>query len=465
MKNTYYLGIDLGTSSVKALLLSREGVVCKEKCAYAEEGPRGWWAATVRAVRTLCREADEVRAIGLSSQVGTYLTDTGEVLSWQSHAGEEELSVLLSRFSEDRFLSEIAMRHPALASYPLPRLAYIKKHFPAARAVMMPKDFLITRLTGNTVSDPYSWRGLANFRGGYADALLADLGLSFSLPALRAPTDLAGYLTAEAAEECGLSPGIPVAVGLNDFFAGLLGMGVIREGDCFELSGTSEHIGYIGAPSSGNLTVSGPYLRHAVTYGGTKASGIACSVALADYGAADLPADFAPTAHTPIFLPYLTGERAPVYDGNARGVFFGTDGETSRADMGYAMLEGVVFSLAHIADSISLPVSARLLTCGGSASNRLMASLKAELFGKEILLAAENDGSALGAGVIAAVSDGAYPDLETAVSALVSYTPIARPASEQRAKILRARFDLYRSLYPSLRQNFAKLQEIKEFYQ
>lgn len=466
MMKTYYLGIDLGTSAVKAVLTDGREVVLKEKADYPCEGADGFWAALCHVTQSVSAKGYAPTALSLSSQVGTYLTDRGDLIPWHGSEGEEELEEILARIPEERFLAEIGMRHPRLVSYPLPRLLFIKRRFPEVREVMMPKDYLIRRLTGEFVTDFYSWRGLCHAaRGEFSHTLLEEFGLSFSLPTPLSPTALAGSVSETAARETGLPVGLPVTVGLNDFYAALLGMGVVSVGDSFEVSGTSEHLGYIGEERTADEAVSSPYLTHFVTYGGTKASGTACKIALRDYRANELPPDFLPTPHTPVFLPYLAGERAPVYDTAARGVFFGLDGETTPAEMGYAMLEGVVFSLAHIAESISLPRGGALVTGGGSAKDRLMAEMKAELLGCEVRLCRESDSSAFGAAMLAAVGDGMFAGCQEAAASLVRYETIAIPCNGTRRRLLAARYEIYKSLYPALREGFSKLQETKELYE
>lgn len=458
--NGYYLGLDLGTSSVKALLANRDGVLCKEKEAYASATAKGWEDAVRRVIARLssCVGANAVLGIGLSSQVGTYLVDDGNILHWWEAYGRDELERIKNDVLQEEFLRDISMYHPDIISYPLPRLAYIKRNYPNVKRVRMPKELLTEMLTGRCVSDPYSWRGVYNFeRKDYARGLLERLKLDMELPALVSPTDVAGYVNEQAAKTLGLNVGTPVYTGMNDFFSGLLGMGVIHAGDCFEISGTSEHVGFIGEEICKDAPVSGHYLRHYVTYGGTKSSGASCDLALRELDARGLDVGFAPSVHTPIFLPYLRGERAPIYDENARGVFFGMDADTTRADLAYAVLEGVTFSLYDVASRMDMPKGGKLITGGGSAKDALMARIKAELFQKEILACKEGDTSALGAALTAMIGAGAYADYEEAASG-VEYEACALPMGKDRQHLL-WRFERYRSLYPTLKNEFKKWNE------
>lgn len=455
-----YIGIDLGTSSVKVLLVTAAGTQARAKCTYATAGPKGWCDALCKAIAELKKAVPltGVTAISLSSQVGTYITDSGEVVSWSDAAGDTELAEICGAVSDDEWMREIEMIHPSLISYPLPRLLYIKRHFPRCKAVMMPKEWLIRELTGEIVTDYFSWRGLCHSTNkAYSSVLLTRFGIDCTLPPVASPTDRAGYITKTAADKYGLPLHTPVYVGCNDFFAGLLGMGVWKEGAMFELSGTSEHIGGITACLKEDAFVSGPFFNGYATYGGTKASGVACDFAIQQLGIDGVTIDVL-DRQPPIFLPYLRGERAPIYDENARGVFFGISDTTEKQDMAYAVLEGVVFSLYHISESLGLDVPGRIITGGGSAKDVLMATLKAALFDGEIVRVIENDSSAFGAAILAMVGSGeALPEV---IENLVTYKTMARPDRKLQKRLLE-RYAIYKKLYADLADTFKDFTRLK----
>lgn len=460
MNDMKYLGIDLGTSALKLLLLSQDGSRQRTKCAYETTDPAGWLAALKAAITQLKQQdsLDDLAGISFSSQVGTYILDSGESISWQASCGAEELRQIKTAVSQEEFLEAIGMDHPELISYPLPRLLYIKKHFPKANAVCMPKELLIKALTGNLVSDFFSWRGLCHpGKEAYSQALLDRFGITLSLPTLAKPTDQAGVVTEEAAAVYGLPAGTPVYVGCNDFFAGLLGMGVWETDSIFELSGTSEHLGIITETPLKGAFVSGAYFNGCATYGGTKSSGVSCDFAIENFGIDDLAVGILEN-DPPIFLPYLNGERAPVYDPDARGVFFGIRPETTRREMAYAVLEGVVFSLYHIGSQMPLKPDVPMITGGGSSGNRLMAELKAALFDRPVLRAAENDASAMGAAMLAMTGAGLFSSLADA-TAMVAYEPVAQPNKALHTR-LQKRFAVYANLYSALKPSFQELKEI-----
>ena len=227
------LGIDLGTSAVKLLLRHGDGRIEKARAGYESISPEGWLGALKKA----CEQLDlrHVDAVGLSSQVGTFIIEEKYVVGWNEPAGIDELTELKARYPRELFLREIGMAHPDMVSYPIPRIMYFSKAFPGAKRICMPKELLLRELTGNYVSDMYSWRGLADLENCRYSPLFMDLlsctveGLE--LPPLVKPDTIAGTVTHEAAAVFGMPEGAPVYAGCNDFFAALLGCGIRREGD------------------------------------------------------------------------------------------------------------------------------------------------------------------------------------------------------------------------------------------
>lgn len=517
-----YLGIDLGTSSVKILLTEDARVMERASVIYEERTPEGWWAAVKKALSQLSGRK-KVSAISLSSQVGTYIINQKEVIHWNGPEGSTELEELLKRYPHEVFLAETGMTHPSLISYPLPRLAYAKKHFSPLTEVIQPKDMLIRRLCGKPVTDPYSWRGLANANSLQSDAHLRDEAnpeipgaTQFSahqpheanplnpeashysrrllreselseniLPPLTSPWSCSGKITPGAAEETGLPAGTPVYTGLNDFYAALLGMGISKPGDWFDITGTSEHLGVIcpSLPAQTDL-ISSPYLQGAVCYGVTASSGASLDFgrktfpeAIVNSGAQQIgdsttqsfsdlgmdnsedPAPFLPDA--PIFLPYLNGERAPIFDPYAKGAFYGITARCTKSHLAYSVLEGVAFSVYHIYEHLlnnpaASPDYTKALTAqpvvrisGGAGANPLLTYLKAELLQKTFSVVSETDASALGAVFVAMKGEGAIKGLEE-TEKLVSVSKEIKPDGRLRTDLLK-RFQLYKDFYTSIK--------------
>lgn len=464
MKNI--LGIDLGTSSVK--MIYDDGVnIHKVKEKYESISPDGWMAAIKKCASQL--DLTALRAVGLSSQVGTYLVDFKDVISWNAPQGKDELDEILSYVSREEFISEIGMPHPNIISYPLPRLLYIKKHYPDAKYVCQPKDWLCNELCRYYHTEKYSWRGLADLNGnGFSKSLLKRFGLdSFKLPRISGVNPMSSYLhiTREGSEKSGLPEGTKVTMGCNDFFAGLLGMGIINEGDAFDITGTSEHLGLLTAKISekDDGLVCGPYFKHNAHYGVTGSSGKSLDFGMELHDFKSLDIEKCLSAKPPIFLPYINGERAPIWDKDARGVFFGISEGCDKEILAYSVLEGVCFSIYHIYDTMGKPYMASLTVSGGASKDALMNKMKASLFNCPVYVPDETDSSAYGAMILASVGIGDHDNrfkdgasFSDIICELCRKNLAATP-DEKLGNNLRERFEIYKNLYPTLKDSFKSL--------
>lgn len=454
--NKNVLGIDLGTSSVKVLQRCQDGTTRSVSERYEEISCRGWWDAVCRSLEAL--DLTETVAIGLSSQVGTYIINNCDVISWNSGIGAQEVRQLKETYPAELFVKEISMDHPNIASYPIPRLRYITEKYEQISSVCQPKDYLCECLTGNRVTDPYSWRGLANLETGvYSRFFLNELGISPEI----LPEMIGYHMCAGTTKKTGNLPaGIPVYVGLNDFYASLAGMGMEKVGHMFDISGTSEHLGIIeDQVICGTSLVSGPYLKENVRYGVTASSGAANRLGLRLWESGNFDLERVSKEKPPIFLPYLHGERAPIWDADARGVFFGIEEDCTQESLAYAAFEGVVFSLYHIYETMGNPLAEALVVVGGAAANDSVNRLKAELFEIPVKIPQQKDTSALGAALVAAVGTGWYGDLESAVADCVKIQKTITPTGKY-TNWLKQRYAVYKALYPAVKDQFQKLKEI-----
>jgi len=468
--NKHILGIDLGTSSVKLLLRHADGQVQKSKASYSSRTPDGWHTALREAAA--CLDLTHVAAIGLSSQVGTYIVNDTEVINWDDPIGRKELHYLKQTYSSETFIRELDMPHPDIISYPLPRLLYISKHFSKIHSICQPKDLICQWLTGRRITDKYSLRGLVHTRKGtYSHYFLEELHMEEAvLPPLAEPDAICGITTPDCKVRLGIPEGLPVFTGCNDFFAGLIGMGLQNSGEIFDITGTSEHIGFLCENLAFNTSlVSGVYFDQHIQYGVTASSGPSLHLAMREFTDPASAAEFSrclPDIDTclkrnpPIFTPYVNGERAPIFDSNARGVFFGIASHCTKEDLAYAVLEGVAFSLYHIyehmtADTTAKPTADYIKVSGGAAHNPVLNRIKAELFGKELQILAEQDASALGAVMLAANGLG----MSTEESLYQTVTDRIVPDGSFREKLL-ARYHIYKNLYPKLKKEFHKFAEI-----
>ncbi|MDO5479464.1 MAG: FGGY-family carbohydrate kinase [Clostridia bacterium] len=452
-------GIDLGTSSVKVLVTDNGKTVKKAKRTYTERSVDAWLKAVSEALSEISRGI-KIDAVSLSSQVGTYIINGSDIISWQDPIGREEVARIKKDISKEEFAAEISMPHPEVISYPMPRLLYIKEHYDA-KSVCQPKDKICQMLTGKQVSDIYSWRGLANLEtGAYSKKMLSYLGVDESiLPPLKSPFDLAGYVTKEASEKTGLLEGTPVYLGCNDYYAGLLGMGIVESDMLFDITGTSEHIGITTDKLSlDTKMVTGPYFVSNVHYGVTASGGTSLDFGIEKFGFEGIDVEKSLSNDAPIFLPYLKGERAPIWDSNARGMFFGISDKTTKEDMAYSVLEGVAFSAYHIYESLEDNVDAKyIITAGGAGKDEKFNKIKSSLWNLPVVTLEETDTSAYGACMIASVASGIYKDIKEAAKAMCR---IEKRVEAKENPLLRQRFELYKKLYESNKQNFEEFRRL-----
>ena len=454
--NKCVLGIDLGTSSVKIVKKYRDGHIEKLRNTYKKPLPQGWWEAILELFGGI--EWNEVAAIGLSSQVGTYLINNNDVIEWNNNAGKEEVKWWKEQYSKDLFVKEISMPHPDIISYPLPRLKYIIEHYGGIEKICQPKEFILEKLTGEWVTDPYSWRGLVNLSTKeYSAYFLKELGLDeYKLPVIKNSDEIAGY-TGECTLEGNVLPaGIPVYTGLNDYYAGLLGVGISKPGQMFDITGTSEHLGVLQEEIALDTSlVSGPYIEYMVHYGVTASSGPSIKYGLKLMNGEKFDSKEMMGGKPPIFLPYVKGERAPIWNPDARGVFFGIEEKCTKSEMTYAVMEGVVFSLYHIYETMGKPEIGSIRVSGGAAEIECLNCLKADIFGVPVEIVEESDVSGLGACMIAALGLGWYENRQQIAADWVHINNRFLPEKNKQTWFGK-RFEIYKELYEKLEPMFEK---------
>ena len=267
----YVIGLDIGSSSAKVGLFTLDGesVAISRRCypthepfpGYKEQDPETWWAAVCDGLREVTRGigGDEVVALGATGHISsfTFVDRAGAPLrpavGFQDQRALAELEELYACFSREELAAHLGIDLPPAATWPLPKLLWFKKHEPemmeAAHHVLQAKDFINLRLTGEFASDASSNRGIVDLsNGGVAEAVLSRFGLRHDLlPRLYDPEQVIGVVRRDAAKETGLRPDLPVVAGWNDLNASVLGCGAVSEGDAFNITGTSEHIGVVTA--------------------------------------------------------------------------------------------------------------------------------------------------------------------------------------------------------------------------
>lgn len=481
------LGVDIGTSGVKAALYAVDGALAAEESepcqvtrpgeGWLEQDPAEAWRAAAAAIRRVVRRAPEngrVRAVGVCGHSPTLILidaagrPTRPAILWQDRRAAAEADELAARLRAEDLTDLLGGRLPHGPSFPHPRLLWLRRREPAAldaaTTALDTKDWINFRLTGQRASDPWSAKGLANMRTGRPiEAWRELLGVDPSIaPPTRSPAAPLGTIAPEVAAELGLPGDAVVATGWTDGACAMLGTGCFAApATAYDVAGTSEVIGTVVAEPPDDpryQRAPGPDPSWTLLMGPTQTSGAALlwAARLLGVDPAEIPrlaAEAAPAASGVIFLPYLEGERAPIWDPRARGVFFGLASAHGRPELARAVLEGVVFAVRHVLEtfeeSTSRPILA-LRVCGGGSREPLWNQIKADATGRPITTTATPDTSSVGAAMLAGVAAGLFPNLDAAASALVRLGTTFEPRREH-ADAYNASYRLYRALYPRLR--------------
>lgn len=431
-----FIGIDLGTSGVKVILLDQSGLILGTKTVsisvsrpaplWSEQDPAEWWSATDSAIKALAKDIDlsNVSAIGLAGQMhgATLLNDTGEVLRpailWNDGRCAAECLEIEQLVPASRDITGNIM----MPGFTAPKLKWVQKNEPECftkiAKVLLPKDYLRYRMTGDFASDMSDAAGtmwLDVAKRDWNDQLLAATGLTRQqMPKLYEGSQITGTLSKELANQWGM-PCVPVVAGAGDNAAGAIGVGITQPGQAMLSLGTSGVYfavsdGFRANPESAlhSFCHALPSTWHSMS---VILSAASCLTWVAELtGAASVPELIAEAeAHADensevIFLPYLSGERTPHNNPNAKGVFFGMTHATKRAELAKAVLEGVAFALADGLDALHAtgvePEEISLI--GGGARSAYWRQMLADIFNKKLAYRAGGDvGPALGAARLA----------------------------------------------------------------
>lgn len=478
-----YIGIDIGTSEVKALLLGTDQrvvgtggsplTVSRPQPGHSEQDPAHWWAATCAALASLRAaypgEYAAVEAIGLSGQMhGAVLLDAQDrvlrpAILWNDTRSADECAAMMRELPA---LSDLG-GSLAMPGFTAPKLRWVAHHEPEVfrqvAKVLLPKDHVRLMLTGEHVSDLSDASGtlwLDVQRRDWSDELLALTGLARQhMPRLVEGSAVSGQLRADVAQALGLRPGTVVAGGAGDNAASAVGMGAVQPGQGFLSLGTSGVLFVVTPQYQPNAASATHAFCHAVPGRWHQMSVMLAAASALQWvadllGAADAGAVAARAAAldawareaAPIFLPYLSGERTPHNDARVRGSFHRLDFDTDAARMGYAVMEGVSFGLLDGLVALNAAGSAvqRLSLVGGGARSVFWAQMLASALNVEIVTHGGSAvGGALGAARLGALSAGA-PMESTCLPPPIDTVYAPDPA--ERA-LLAPRHALFRSLY------------------
>lgn len=468
------IGIDVGTTAVKAALFDMNGNVLRRfgeryptmrpVAGHVEQDPDAWVGLATRALALLSEGAD-VFAIGLCSQVNTHVfaDESGHALlpafTWQDTRCAPDAAALDAKLTLDDKTGWWGAPLPVDASHVLARMAHVARTAPEVwantRLVMAPKDYCIYHLTGIAAADPMTNFGILD-QGLSLIPKLLDLmpGAAERLPPISGFTAVAGRM--RPGLPCA---GVPVVTGAMDAWSGLLGAGLSEEGQGLYLSGTSEILGILShhrTPVPG--VISFAECEGMVLHAGPTQSGGASAEWLARLlgkNTADVftLASEADDRDVPLFLPHLDGERAPLWDPQARGSFTGLTSATGAAELSLAVLEGVAYSARLVFDSLAQSAGREadvIHHAGGGAASDLWCQIRADVLAKPLRRTTMRDAGVLGAALMAGVGVGAFGSLAEAAIAFVQFDHEFLPRGEATERHA-ARFESYKLAYEQLK--------------
>lgn len=486
-----YIGVDLGTSAVKLLLMRTDGtiekIVSKEyplhfpQPGWSEQNPSDWWDACVAGIRELTADADHSQVAGISfggQMHGLVVLDENDevirpAILWNDGRTIEETEYLNETVGKEKLSQYTA--NIAFAGFTAPKLLWMKKQEPELFAkiakIMLPKDYIAYKLTGVHCTDVSDASGmlLMDVRNKcWSQEMMEICGISSrQLAKIFESYEPVGTLLPDVAKMLHLPQNVIVAAGAGDNAAAAVGTGTVGDGSCNISLGTSGTV-FI---ASDQFAVDSHNALHAFAHADGHYHLMGCMLSAAScnkWWMEDIlgTKDFA--AHQEAitklgenhvyFLPYLMGERSPHNDPKARGTFIGMTMDTTRADMTQAVLEGVAFALRdsfEVAKQLGIHIE-RTKICGGGAKSPLWKKMIANILNIKVDTLANEEGPALGGAMLAAVANGEYKSVAQAAEAIVQVTDTVEPDAKL-AELYEQRYRTFREIYPVLRETFSKM--------
>ncbi len=506
----YMMGIDIGTTGTRTVIVRPDGHVMAAatgdhqpmsmpRPGWAEQDPEDWWQAAVESIRGALAKADvsggDITAIGLSGQMhGVALLDKlnsvlRPALIWCDQRSQEQCDWITRKVGAERLIRLVL--NPALTGFSAPKLLWVRDNeprtFERAAHFLLPKDFVRLRLTGEFATDVSDASGTLLFdvaHRRWSKEMLEALDLDASLlPKSYESPEITGEISRETALITGLKPGTPVVGGGGDQAASAVGNGIVLPGRTSATLGTSGVIfTYTEAPKldpKGRIhtfchAVPGKWHVMGVTQGaglslrwfrehlGAWESWYARETDSDPYDLILKEAEKIPVGSDGLlFLPYLMGERTPHLDAQARGMWFGLTASHRRGHLIRSILEGVAFSLRdslEIFEELGIPVQ-QILASGGGSRNFLWRQIQADIYGKELVTVQESEGSAFGAALLGGVGGGIYSSVQQSAQQAIQVRERLAPQPAS-AKIYTQYYDVYRRLYPAVRDLSHRLAEL-----
>jgi xylulokinase len=504
----YLIGIDIGTSGTKTILIDESGAVLARAMqeyrlytphpSWSEQDPLDWWGAVCATTRTVLRQsgvnASDVTAVGLSGQMhGSVFLDSDRAvlrpaILWNDQRTAEECAWITEQVGADRLRELIS--NPVLTGFTAGKIVWLRNHEPETyarvRHVLLPKDYIRLKLTDALATEVSDASGTALFdvtHRRWSDEMLAAADIPRAwMPACYESPEISGRITERASAETGLAAGTPVVGGGGDQAAGAVGNGIVESGIISSTIGTS---GVVFAYS--DTPAVDPAMRlhtfcHAVpgrwhtmgvmlSAGGTlqwfrdqfcqQEQSIAGALGRDPYELISAEAGGIPAGcEGLVFLPYLTGERTPYPDPNARGVLFGISRRTSRASVARSIMEGVAFGLRdslEIMKQIGVPIR-QVRASGGGARSALWRQILTDVTGEPHVTTNSDEGPAYGVAILAGVGGGLFDSVESACRNLIQTREATEPNPAASARYDRL-YRIYRQLYAHLQSDFADLAQ------
>lgn len=483
-----YIGIDLGTSAVKLLLMNEKGeiqnIVSKEYPLYfphpgwSEQHPEDWFLQSVEGLKELTADCDKSQVAGISfggQMHGLVALDSEDqvirpAILWNDGRTGEETDYLNQVVGKEK-LSECTA-NIAFAGFTAPKILWMKKHepenFERICKIMLPKDYLAYRLSDSFCTDVSDASGMLLMdvkNRCWSEEMLAICGITKEqLPKLYESYEVVGTLKPEIAEELGFGKEVKVIAGAGDNAAAAVGTGTVGDGRCNISLGTSGTI-FISSQKFGvdqnNALHSFAHADGSYHLMGCMLSAASCNkwwseeiLKTKDY-AAEQSGITKLGENNVFYLPYLMGERSPHNNPDARAMFIGMSMDTTREEMTQAVLEGVAFGLRdslEVARSLGIRIE-RTKICGGGAKSPLWKKMIANIMNLKVDVIESEEGPALGGAMLAAVGCGEYPDVETIAEKLVKVVDTVEPDAELVEKYEK-KYQKFRKIYPTVKNLF-----------
>lgn len=497
------LGIDLGTSGVKTIVVDSSGHVrasCvheyplhRPEVGWAEQDPAEWWEATKKGISEVLNspevETADIEAVGLTGQMhgSVFLDAAHEVqrpaILWNDQRTSAQCEEILDTIGEERLI-ELAS-NPPFEGFTAPKILWVMQNepeiFEQTEQILLPKDFIRFKLSGDFATDVSDASGTLLLDVGerdWSDEILHELDIPRRLlPEVYESPQITGSISEQASEQTGLPSGTPVVAGAGDNAAGAVGAGVTGGGDTWGSIGTSGvvfvatdeeqtdpagrvHTFCHAVPGKWHvmgvmLSAGGAFSWFADTFGSLENQVAELTGNDSFELLTEEAASVDPGSEGLIFLPYLDGERTPHRDADARGVFFGLSTRHGKSHVVRSVLEGVTYGLRdsfRIVRDLGVEVD-QLKAAGGGAKSPAWRQIQADVFGVDIVTPRVDEGPAYGSALLAGVGAGTYESVEDACEQAVDTVDRTTP-NEQHCRVYDEYYEVYRSLYPALEDQF-----------